>query len=359
MEKILIIDDSQVTCELLSMFIKKLGYEAKYVLTLQEGLEQVLSEEFDVVFLDVNMPDGNGLDMLPKIKEAVYDPEVIIITSFGNPDGAEIAIKSGAWDYIEKTPSPKKLMLTLTRALEYRKKKKTNKQAFVLKREGIIGNSPKIKTCLDFIAQAANSSANVLITGQTGTGKELFARAIHDNSHRQNNNFVVVDCASLPATLIESVLFGHEKGAVTGAYKSKVGLIMQADKGTLFLDEVGELPLNLQKAFLRVLQEQRFRPVGSKDEIKSDFRLLAATNKDLDEMVSQKFFREDFLFRLRSLSIELPPLKERLEDIKPLAFYYINEICLRYQVDIKGFSSGFLDALTTYEWPGNVREVLN
>ena len=178
-------------------------------------------------------------------------------------------------------------------------------------------------TCLDLVAQAAKSDANVLITGETGTGKELFALAIHNNSRRARNSFVVVDCAALPKNLVESVLFGHEKGAFTSADRAQEGLIRQADGGTLFLDEVGELSPSVQKSFLRVLQERRFRPVGGKEEIKSNFRLIAASNRDLNDLVQRKQFREDLLFRLRTLTIELPPLRERLEDIKELAQHYI------------------------------------
>jgi len=226
-----------------------------------------------------------------------------------------------------------------------------------LKRERIIGKSPQIIACLDILAQAANSEANVLLTGETGTGKELFAWTIHNNSSRANRNFVVVDCAALPETLIESVLFGHIKGAFTGADRSKDGLIKQADKGTLFLDEVGELPVSIQKSFLRVLQERRFRPVGGNQELSSNFRLITATNRNLDSMVKQGKFREDLLFRLRTLVINLPPLREIREDIKELVLYYMNMLCVKYGKNIKGFSPEFWDVLIQYDWPGNVREL--
>jgi two-component system NtrC family response regulator len=209
------------------------------------------------------------------------------------------------------------------------------------------------------LAQAAGSRANTLITGETGTGKELFARAIHQNSPLAERRFVVVDCAALPESLIESTLFGHEKGAFTGADSTKEGLIKQSDGGTLFLDEVGELPLNIQKAFLRVIQEHKFRPVRGRNEIKVDFRLIAATNRDLDDMVRQGTFRSDLLFRLRSLNIELPPLRQRPGDLKELALYYTNKLCDIYSTEMKGFSPDFFDALSTYEWPGNIRELFN
>jgi two-component system NtrC family response regulator len=229
----------------------------------------------------------------------------------------------------------------------------------VLKREGIIGESAKIRHCLDQVAQAAISDVTVLITGETGTGKELFASAIHDNSNRRDNNFVIVDCAALPETLVESTLFGHVKGAFTGADRDREGLIKQADKGTLFLDEIGELPMSVQKAFLRVLQEKRFRPVGGKEELKSDFRLVAATNRNLEQMIMEGRFRQDLLFRIQSFTISLPPLRERVQDIKELTLNIISKACERERIGIKGYSPEFMKTLEAYNWPGNVRELVN
>ncbi len=287
---------------------------------------------------------------------------MIIITGFGEPDGAELAIKSGAWDYIEKCSSVKDMTLSLERALQYRREKMAEtrkKNVIALKREDIFGNSPKLRACLNQVAQAAGSDANILITGETGTGKELFARAIHRNSPRADRNFVTVDCAALPETLAESLLFGHEKGSFTGAEKPQEGLVRQAHGGTLFLDEVGELPLSLQKTFLRVLQERRFRPLGGLREIESDFRLVSATNRDLDEMVADSRFRSDLLYRLRAFTIELPPLRERAEDIRDLARNHLDRLCECHGLASKGFSPDFLDALLAYSWPGNVRELAN
>ncbi len=356
---ILIIDDDKMICDSLSKVVKRSGHNVSSALTLNEGLKEALSTSFDVVFLDVNMPDGNGLDVLPRIRETSSSPEVIIITGSGDPNGAELAIKSGAWDYIEKPLSIKDVTLPLVRSLQYREEKKTRKPLVSLKKEGILGNSSQMKTCFDLLAKAADSDVNVLVTGETGTGKELFARASHQNSSRSNKNFVVVDCAALPDTLIESVLFGHTKGAFTGADRVQIGLIEQADRGTLFLDEVGELPLSLQKAFLRVLQEHHFRPIGSEREIKSDFRLISSTNRNLDEMVQGGRFRKDLLFRLHSFNIELPPLREHAEDIKELVIYYIAKLCEHYGIGTKGFSPELMDALVAYDWPGNVRELVN
>jgi two-component system NtrC family response regulator len=304
------------------------------------------------------MPDGSGFASMPQIKAAGSSPEIIMITGRGDPDEAEQAIQSGAWDYIEKPATFETLKLPIVRALEYRAERKSVMPPTVLVRTGIIGDSPKIASSLELLAEAAGSNVNVLITGETGTGKELFAKAIHYNSARAKRNFVVVDCTALPETLVESVLFGHERGAFTGADRSQEGLIKQADGGTLFLDEIGELPLLIQKRFLRVIQEHRFRPVGGRQEIESDFRLVAATNRNLENMVGQGRFREDLLFRLRTIIIELPPLREIPEDIKKLTLFYMNDLCERFEIAPKGASPEFWDIVTEYTWPGNVRELV-
>ena len=359
MANILIIDDDEMTSDMLSKLVRSLGHDTESAFTLKDGLQELLAKTFDVVLLDVGMPDGSGLDVLPKIREMSSPPEVIIITGAGDPDGAELAIKNGAWDYIEKPSSIKDMTLPLVRVLQYREEKKSTKPLVALKRESIVGSSPQMKVCINFLAQASNSDASVLVTGETGTGKELFAWAIHNNSRFAKKNFVVVDCAALPETLVESVLFGHERAAFTGADKATEGLIKQADGGTLFLDEVGELSLSLQKAFLRVLQEHRFRPIGSKQEVESNFRLLAATNQDLGKMVQRGKFRNDLLFRLRTLTIEIPPLREHPDDIRELVLYHTAKLCENYGIGMKGFSPEFYDALTAYQWPGNVRELFN
>lgn len=362
MARILIIDDDQLVCESLSLVTERKGHETACAYTLGAGMEKAASGEFDVIFLDVRMPDGNGLEILPFLEKLTLPPEIIIMTGYGDPHGAELAIKSGVWDYLEKGASVKDINLSLIRALQYRKQKQAGNcshNVVVLKREEIIGCSPSLEACLDQVAQAASSDSSVLITGETGTGKELFARAVHQNSRRCNKNFVVVDCAALQETLIESMLFGHEKGVFTGADHARDGLILQADGGTLFLDEIGEMPLALQKAFLRVLQDHTFRPLGSNRELKSDFRLVAATNRNLEEMVQTGRFRSDLLFRLRSFSIELPSLRQRPDDIRLLARYHADKICDHYDIPHKGFSPDLLRSLAVYSWPGNVREFIN
>lgn len=359
MGKVLIIDDDEMFCEMLSDMVTDMGHGVKFTHSLNEGIQEAVSGSYDVVFLDVRLPDGSGLRALPKIRELSDPPEVIIITGAGDPDGAELAIVNGAWDYIEKQSSIKRMTLPLVRALQYREEKKGKKPAVALKLEGIVGDSPKMQACYDILAQAADSDANVLICGETGTGKELFARAIHANSSRSSHPFVVVDCAALPESLVESALFGYERGAFTGADKAQVGLIKQADGGTLFLDEVGELPMVMQKAFLRVLQERRFRPLGARQEVESNFRLLAATNRDLDQAVAEGSFRKDLLFRLRSLSLTLPPLREHPEDIKELVLFHAAKLCESYHIPQKGFAPEFFECLMAYDWPGNVRELIN
>lgn len=359
MANILVIDDDKMICESLKDFINSLGHSVTYALKLKEGLDKVRSEFFDLVFLDVHLPDGNGLAAVTGIREAPSAPEIIIVTGEGEDDGAELAIRSGCWDYIQKPLSGEVITLALTRVIQYRKEKNLKKEPVVLRREGIIGDSSEIRRCLDHVAMAAETDTNVLITGETGTGKELFAQAIHANSHRAGNPFIVVDCAALPETLIESILFGHKKGAFTGADRTRSGLIKQADKGTLFLDEIGELPVNVQGAFLRVLQEGSFRHVGDDNETTSNFRLIAATNRNLDQMVDNGRFRNDLLFRIKTIMIDLPPLRERIKDIRETAFHYMAKFCDGYGTGTKGFSPEFIEALTRYHWPGNVRELVN
>ncbi len=359
MANVLIIDDEELFRQMLSDVVRRMGHAVDHAANIAQGLEAVDKNGFDVVFLDVALPDGNGLTVLPQIKTSRSAPEVIIITGAGDRDGAELAIKNGAWDYIQKHASLGELKLTLTRALQHRQEKLTRQPTVALKLEGIVGSSPQILVCYDRLAQAALSEANVLITGPTGSGKELFARAIHRNSSRAQQNFVVVDCAALPETLVESALFGHEKGAFTSADRAHDGLIRQAHGGTLFLDEVGEMPAAVQRAFLRVLQERRFRPVGGGREIASDFRLVAATNRDLESMVRGGSFRQDLLFRLRAICIELPPLRDRIQDIKEIIRFHLHRLGERQGFGAKGFSPEFFQALQAYDWPGNVRELVN
>lgn len=359
MSHILIIDDDPEVCNTMESMIARMGLSCLTAANLTEGLETLETNDVDVVFLDVRLPDGDGLAALPRIKDAPSQPEVIILTGQGDPDGAELAIQGGVWDYLVKPSPVKQTRLTLQRAIGYRSEKQTKSRLVALDTEGVIGNSPAMRKCFDVVAMAAVSHFSVLITGETGTGKELFARTIHRNSQRNQGAFVVVDCAALPEHLMESILFGHKKGAFTSAHQDRSGLVKQADGGTLFLDEVGELNPNAQKVFLRVLQERKFRPVGGRTEMASDFRLMAATNRDLPKMVEKGLFREDLFYRLKAITLNLPPLRKRPEDIKALTMYYINYLSERSRISNKGVDADLMETLQGYAWPGNVRELFH
>lgn len=359
MADILVIDDDPIFNELMEEQIARLGHDCDKATHLHQGISKVKKGMYDIVFLDVTLPDGNGLSEIQAFKTSSSTPEIIVITGYGDPEGAEVAIKNGAWDYIQKPASINTIQLTVSRALRYRISKLQSEYSKKVIRNGIIGNSPKVKDCLDLVSQAAASNMNVLLTGDTGTGKEMFAKAMHLNSKRAGNPFIVVDCTSIPETLAESLLFGHQKGSFTGANTNKLGLFEQADEGTLFLDEIGDLSLTIQKSFLRVLQERKFRPLGSKEEKQSRFRLISATNRNLEKMVTDGVFRKDLYYRLRTMHVHLPPLRERKEDISLLLEHYIPIICEEMDVKTKTYSSEFLEACLSYDWPGNVRELVN
>jgi two-component system, NtrC family, response regulator len=357
--KVLIIDDDEGMAYTLARMVQEAGHQAETAPDLSRGLPLAASGNYDVLFLDVRLPDGSGIDVIPEVQASAFPPEIIIITAFSDRDGAQTALKSGVWDYIEKPARIDTLKLSLKRALQYRSQKKTLEEPLSTERNGIIGESANLLMCITLMAHAAKSDANVLISGETGTGKELFAKAIHNNSARSGGPFVVVDCASLPQHLAESILFGHQKGAFTSADTDRVGLIEEADGGTLFLDEVGELPVTLQKTFLRVLQERRFRPVGSKKEVKSNFRLVSATNRDLSAEVEAGHFRKDLLYRLRTFLIDLPALRARPKDIRDLARYHVAKFCRRAGHQQRTISEEVIKLLLHYDWPGNVRELVN
>jgi two-component system NtrC family response regulator len=360
MANVLIIDDDQPTCDALMELVRNIGHTADFALTAGDGVAKAEHGDFDVVFLDVRLPDANGLSILPTLRQRQLPPEVIILTGLGDPDGAELAIRNGAWDYLQKPLSPKEILLPLQRVLKYRDTLRHHaKLPDTFDRCGIAGTSAVITKALEKVASAARSDAGVLISGETGTGKELFAKALHNNSHRSSGPFIVVDCAAIPATLLESTLFGHVKGAFTGADRASEGLVLKANKGTLFLDEIGEMSLDLQKRLLRVLQERRYRPVGAGYEEQSDFRLVAATHRNLGKMVDEGNFRQDLLYRLGAMVIELPPLRDRQEDIAKLAESITSRICKKYGIPPKKLNCEVIDAFRAYEWPGNVRELGN
>lgn len=358
-KRILVIDDDKLVCSSIANVSRTLGYNSAQAFTLEEGLDAVRADPYDIVFLDVRMPDGNGIDIIPQICRNTGSPEVIVITAYGDPDSVDLALSRGAWDYIEKPFSKTDLAQLLKDAVLYHESSTLPQTALDFEKEGIIGHSPGMKKCLTLLSKTLSNDASVLISGETGTGKELFARAIHNHSLRAGNDFVVVDCAALPPNLVESILFGHEKGSYTGADRAQHGLVTQAHKGTLFLDEVGELPLSIQKKFLRGLQEGKFRPIGKSSEVESDFRVISATNRDLEDLVQNKRFRKDLLFRLRSITIDLPPLRDRIDDIPDLTNHYLKRHSKKYGMKPKRVSAAFRDILLQYSWPGNVRELIH
>jgi two-component system, NtrC family, response regulator len=359
MDKLLIIDDDAKICSFLLLFAQEWGHMASKAGSAREGLALARKEHYDLILLDLDLPDSNGLRILPDLIEAPSHPEVIIITGTGDINGAKLAFQYGAWDFVSKPFTMEEIALPVSRALAYRKEKRALLTPFTLKRDPIIGSSQVIRSCLDDVARAATTEASVLIIGETGTGKELFARAIHENSRRAATGFIAVDCGAIPESLAEGLFFGYEKGAFTGAAARQEGLIAQADGGTLFLDEIGDLSLNTQKALLRALQERRIRPLGATQEMPVDFRVVAATNRDLNSMVAQKRFREDLLFRIRAFEIKLPPLRARKDDIEEMVIGKIHQICRRYERGMKGVAPEFIKSLQANDWPGNVRELLN
>jgi len=357
MADILIIDGDRRFTSTLERDLAAHGLQCVSCETLSRGTGLLHTGAFKAVILGDDLADGDPFDYFSTIQEMSSVPEVIVLSRSRDPDTAELAIQNGAWTYVTKPPNLQRLLVFLKRAIDYHDSRTAKHIRCALRRSGIIGSSRPLQACLDTLAQATGSDANVLITGETGTGKELFARAIHKNSERAAKAFVVVDCAALPDALAESLLFGHQRGAFTSADANSVGLVKQADGGTLFLDEVGELPVSLQKVFLRVLEGRSFRPVGGMREMSSDFRLLAATNRNLEVMVRNGEFRRDLFYRLRGFHLHLPPLREITEDINEMVCKFIQRHAKRLHLPTKGFSPDFLDALMNYEWPGNIREL--
>ncbi len=357
-DKILIVDDEKVICSLIEAIAKKSGRESHSAHTLAEAKLALSEDNWDVVFLDVRLPDGDGIKIIQNIVNKEYIPEVVIMTGAGNAVGAELALKSGAWEYLVKPFTFTEIELLMTRVFQYRKDKLASQKPFVFSRDRIIGDSIPMRNTLKGMSHAAVSDANLLITGETGTGKELCASVVHENSSRSGAPFVVLDCSALPANLAESVIFGHKKGAFTGADSNRTGLVKMADGGTLFIDEVGELTPATQKLFLRFIQERTFLPLGSDSPVSSNIRIIAATNKNLTDMVKKHKFREDLFFRLNVMNIEMPPLRDRREDIRPLLRGFLDRESEKLKIT-KGYSTDFIDTLMDYDWPGNVRELFN
>jgi len=359
MTKTLIVDDDRYSRNILSRLLEKMDFEVIQCSSINEGLQTAQQGEIDLIFLDVYFPDGNSLDKLNEFLAIPNSPEIIVITGAGDPESAERALYSGAWDYIEKPINGATLRAVVSQALGYRQQYLEFSEAISVLGKTIIGQSPRIKYCTSMLLQAAAINASCLILGETGTGKEVFARALHSNSTRAKYNFVTIDCTNIPQPLAESIFFGHQKGAFTDAREHQEGLFTLSHNGTLFLDEIGDLPLSTQKSLLRVLQEKRFRPIGAKSEVASDFRVIAATNCDLVSMVNAGTFRKDLYYRLSALVIPLPPLRERIEDIELLMRHFVDKITEERNLPPKDIAPALLDAARNYPWFGNIRELIN
>jgi two-component system response regulator PilR (NtrC family) len=364
MHTILVIDDERSMREFLSIMLEKEGYKAIAIDNGNDALKFIKENNYDLIITDIKMPKTTGIDLLRESMNIHPNTPVIMITAFASTEVAVEAMKLGAYDYITKPFNVDEIKLIIKKAIE---KKSLFDENISLKEElrgryefsNIIGKSEKIQKVFELIKKIANSKSTVLITGESGTGKELVARAIHHNSDRRNKPFVSISCGAIPETLLESELFGHQKGAFTGADSDKKGLFEIADGGTFFLDEVTESPPSIQSKLLRVLQEKEFKRVGGVKDIKVDVRVIAATNKDLHNLIIDGKFREDLYYRLNVIPIELPPLRDRREDISLLVSHFINKYNSINKKDIKGISPKAMELLERYIWRGNIRELEN
>jgi len=362
--KILVVDDEAIMRDSLRDWLGDAGYQ---VLTAENGsqaLEVIEKGKPGIVIADLVMPGMDGIELLKRAREISPGIEVIIITAYGSIPTAITAMREGAYDYIEKPFCPEKAELLIERLAEHKGLIEENislhqKLEERYRFENIIAKSPRMKQVIEVIKVVAKSNATVLITGESGTGKELVARAVHSQSYRKDKPFIAVSCAALPETLLESELFGHEKGSFTGAHAQRKGKFETANKGTIFLDEIGEMSANIQVHLLRVLEEKEFSRVGGNELIKVDVRVVSATNKDMKQAVADGQFREDLYYRLNVVTIELPSLRERKEDIPLLAQHFLKKFAMENQKEVTGFSPEATDFLLKYEWPGNVRELEN
>jgi len=361
MHNILIVDDEPGIRQSLKGVLEDEGYKALAVESGEACLEAIANRSFEVVLLDIWLPGIDGLEALEKIKQADDAPEVIIISGHGTIETAVRATKLGAFDFLEKPLSLDKTLILLKNAIEARKLRGENRDLKKqLQTKGVVvGESIPVKALRQQIALMAPTNGRVLIYGESGTGKELVALAIHAQSLRKDEMFVEVNCAAIPEDLIESELFGHRKGSFAGAEHDKVGKFQKADGGTLFLDEVGDMSLKTQSKVLRTLDEQRFTPVGDDEPVTVDARVIAATNKDLDEEISKGNFREDLFYRLNVIPFHVPPLRERQEDIPQLARHFLKEFSAAYSRRARELSDDAIETLMRYAWPGNVRELRN
>jgi nitrogen regulation protein NR(I) len=359
MDKILVVDDEKGVCYSFKKILGRQGYEVVTACNGMEAIEKAGEEILDIVIMDVNMPNMDGLETLQQLKSLYPDLVVIMMTAFSTSEKAITAMKHGAYDYLTKPFDNSQLISLVEKALMDKKISTpvTFDESDSGKGDRIIGKSPMMIEIFKKIGQVAKSDATVLLRGGTGTGKELIARAIYHHSKRINKPFLPVNCAAIPENLLESELFGHEKGAFTGADRRKIGKFEQCDTGTMFLDEIGDMPLPLQAKLLRVLQDGCFQRLSGKDVIETDVRIIAATNKDLETMKNMGDFRDDLYWRLNVVSISIPPLKERKDDISDLVQYFIHKFGRELEKDVKGASTELLKKFKNYHWPGNVREL--
>jgi DNA-binding NtrC family response regulator len=362
---ILVIDDEEIMREILETLLTREGYTVRLASSGQEGLDLARSLPFDAVIVDVMMPGIDGLKVLEELHKQDEELPVVMITAFASMENAISAMKKGAFDYITKPFKNDEVLVVLRNAIERRRlvaenvALKQNLQARYHRFAGIIGKSPPMKQVFDLIIQAAPSRSTILITGESGTGKELVARAIHSNSARSDKTFVTVNSGNLPPDLLESTLFGHVKGAFTGAVYPKKGLFDLADKGSIFFDEIGNIPLETQAKLLRVMQEREFMRLGGMETIKVDVRIIAATNVDLKREMEEGRFREDLFYRLHVIAIRLPALRERKDDIPPLVQHFLEKYGEENARPNLELAPEALDLLMDYDWPGNVRELEN
>lgn len=362
--RVLLIDDDVSHAQIAGEVLERADYAVTLAHSGEDGLKRFAEAEFDVVLTDLRLPDTDGMQVLKRIKASDADAEVIIITGYGSVEKAVQALHEGAYSFLEKPLNKEALRNTVAKALERRQLSLANQALNRLVNEkfgyeGIIGNSPAMQAVFNRLKQVSPTDARVLITGENGTGKELVARALHFNSKRREGPMVAVNCGALAGGVLDSELFGHVKGAFTGAHKDHIGKFEAADGGTLFLDEVGEMPLETQVKLLRVIENKEVTPVGSNASRRVDVRIISATNKDLPEQVKKGAFREDLFFRLKVVEIHLPPLRERRGDIPLLAAGFMAEFARQHGKELKGIDQPALNALIAHEWPGNVRELRN
>ena len=364
--QVLIVDDEQETCDLLEMSLVRHGFKVTTSTNAQRALDLVATQDFDVVLTDLSMPEMSGLDLCERVLGTRPNMPVVVITGQGSLETAIGAIRVGAYDFITKPVDPKLLFLSVSRAIQHRHLQdevKRLREAVAAEGDSpdtaIVGQSGAMRRVYELIGRVGESDASVLIHGETGTGKELIARSIHMRSRRKEGPFVAINCAAVPHSLIESELFGHARGAFTDAKVDRTGLFVQATGGTLFLDEIGELPIDMQPKLLRALQERKVRPVGANAEIPFDARIVAATNRNLEDEVYEKRFREDLYYRINVVKIDVPPLRERGGDVLHLAQYFLKQFASRNEKNALELSTTGAEKLMAYNWPGNVRELEN